>query len=681
MFSGRIHLAAWLLIGFLGAQARADGLQAGAAQADITPPVGGPMWGFFDRKNNPTTGIRDPLQARALVIAAGADRMALVSLDLGRGPTRDITASLRKRLKDAVGIEHIFLVGSHTHCGPVLERNDVPPERPYVKELENKLFDLVVAAAKALQPARLGIGTKQVSLNVNRHSKQPNAPWDRTMLVLRVEDARGVPIAHAINYAAHATILGSKEMRWSADWPGAMAALVEQETAVPCLFLQGAAGDLTINRALGNTPEIFGQLVAKEALSIIPKIRCEPAPAATLQFAEEDFTFASRRPRTGAAVGSVTSSFYEREFASGVRPHLSIALLNGRIGFVGVSGEFFCAHALHLRERARLDHLFFLGYCNDHQMYFPTIEAVAEGGYGTESSSAPSELGAGERVMDRALIDLNKMRASKPSRESLGKALTFHAPFEGQPDAEFALGDKRIFTASSFDRTDTKPGLHRADISIVKGQGKFGDALRFGKKDKAIVFFQGDKNMAFKPRNWSGTVSFWLRLDPDKDLEPGFADPIQITDKKWDDAAFFVDFTKDDKPRHFRLGIYSDTKVWNPKGADFDKLPTADKPFSNEVANPPFAADKWTHVVFTFSNLNSGKADGTGKLYLDGKPAAGIGRRPLTFTWDPKHAAIMLALSYIGLYDDLAIFNRALTDDEVLYLNQLNGGVATLHHK
>jgi hypothetical protein len=406
---GVVLLAALLLVGAT-TSARAAEFEAGAARADITPPVGGPIWGFFDRKSNPSVGVRDPLQARALVLAVGADRIALVSLDLGRAPTRDITNSLRTRLKAAVGIEHLFLVGSHTHCGPVLERNDIPAGKPYVRELEDKLFDLVVAAAKALQPAKLGIGTKDIDLNVNRHTKQPNPPRDRTLRLLRVEDTNGKLIAQAVNYPAHATILGSKEMRWSADWPGAMAAMVEKESGAPCLFLQGAAGDLTINRARGNTPELFGELVAKEALAVAREVKCETLPAPTLQTAEEDFTFASRRPRTNPPVGSAPSSFYEREYASGVRPHLSVALLCGRIGFVGVSGEFFCNHALRLRERARLEHLFFLGYCNDHQMYFPTIEAVAEGGYGTEGYSAPAEVGAGERMMDRALVLLYQMR-------------------------------------------------------------------------------------------------------------------------------------------------------------------------------------------------------------------------------------------------------------------------------
>ena len=230
-------------------------------------------------------------------------------------------------------------------------------------------------------------------------------------------------------------------------------------------------------------------------------------------------------------------------------------------------------------------------------------------------------------------------------------------------------------------RAEAKPGLHRADMEIAKGKGKFGDALRFGKKDKAVVFFQADKNMAYRPHDWSGTVSFWLRLDPDKDLEPGYCDPIQITDKEWNNAAFFVDFTKDDKPRHFRLGIYSDLKVWNPKGLKFDAMPTADKPFSDEVVAPPFGADKWTHVLFTFSGLNTistGRPNGSGKLYLDGKPAAAIRNRTLAFTWDPTRAVMMLGLSYIGLYDDLAVFDRALTDEEVGSLFRLDGGVGSL---
>ena len=41
-------------------------------------------------------------------------------------------------------------------------------------------------------------------------------------------------------------------------------------------------------------------------------------------------------------------------------------MLGDRVGFVGVSGEVFAGHALHLKRRARVEHLFFVGYCNDY---------------------------------------------------------------------------------------------------------------------------------------------------------------------------------------------------------------------------------------------------------------------------------------------------------------------------
>jgi hypothetical protein len=262
--------------------------------------------------------------------------------------------------------------------------------------------------------------------------------------------------------------------------------------------------------------------------------------------------------------------------------------------------------------------------------------------------------------------------------EPLRKALTFHASFDKQADADFARGDKRIFTATSTARKDAKPGLHRDGATVAAGKGRFGDALHFARNDKAVVFFQADKNLPYRAKDWSGTVSFWLSLDPDKDLEPGYCDPIQITDKQWDNAAFFVDFTKDDKPRHFRLGVFADTIVWNPKGLKWDDVPKADRPLSEEIAKPPFARDKWTHVVFTFAHLNTGKNDAVARLYLDGQLRGSITDRTQTFTWDPARAGIMLGLSYVGLFDDLALFDRDLSEDEVKVLHRLETGVAAL---
>jgi hypothetical protein len=399
--------------------AAAEGFRAGAAAVDITPPTGHAMWGYGDRHDAACVGVLDPLRARALVLESGGERIALVGMDLGRCPPRASVAHIRERVQKSAGIGHFFLVASHTHHGPVLELDDWPaPKSSYVHELEDKLAGVLTEAAGRLQPARLGVAAREVPFSRNRHSRREDRPVDRQLLVLRVEDAAGKPIAHAVNFAAHPTMLPRGLLQFSADYPGALVALVEKETAAPCLFLQGAAGDLSTNPGEHAGPEKFGQALGREVLSLARTIRCAPLDGAALAVREEDLSFAARidlgNPLTRAALDRAffpaLVGFYRNEYRGGVRPHLTVALLDGRIGFVGVSGEFFCGHSLSLKRRARLEHLFFLGYCNDYQQYFPTIEAASEGGYGTEPPVSPAELGAGERIMDRALIHLYDLR-------------------------------------------------------------------------------------------------------------------------------------------------------------------------------------------------------------------------------------------------------------------------------
>src|SRR5438552_1898250 len=137
-----------LVICLTAVSARADGLKAGAGKVEITPPTGYAMWGYGARHDQPSEGVLDALHARALVLAVGPEKIAIVSLDLGRAPTRQSTAAIRAKVKDA-GIEHVFLVGSHTHHGPVLELDDWPDEKKsYVRQLEQKLADLILEANK-----------------------------------------------------------------------------------------------------------------------------------------------------------------------------------------------------------------------------------------------------------------------------------------------------------------------------------------------------------------------------------------------------------------------------------------------------------------------------------------------------------------------------------------------------
>ena len=260
----------------------------------------------------------------------------------------------------------------------------------------------------------------------------------------------------------------------------------------------------------------------------------------------------------------------------------------------------------------------------------------------------------------------------------LGDMLTFHASFDNGVDADWALGDGRLYTAPSYAEQDQAvPGIGNPSVEVADGAGRFGDALRFTERNRQAIFYRAEDNVAYASENWSGTVSFWLSLDPATDLEPGFCDPIQITDQAYNDAAIWIDFTGEN-PRQFRLGVFGDLDVWNPDGLSPDAHPGFGGRLVT-VDEPPFATGRWTHVAITYDGLNTQRG-GVANLYLDGErlPQASdrIGE---PFTWDVDRGAVRLGVNYVGLYDDLSLFSRALSADEVRALHDLEGGVANLH--
>lgn len=244
--------------------------------------------------------------------------------------------------------------------------------------------------------------------------------------------------------------------------------------------------------------------------------------------------------------------------------------------------------------------------------------------------------------------------------------LVFRATFDGSIDAQKASGDGKLYSSPDYKQiVAAKPGLAGTDVSHARGEGRSGDALRFQKKNTKAVFYRAQGNIPFDPKNWSGTLSFWLKLDPDKELEPGYCDPIQLTDKDYNNSAIWVDFTRDDKPRHFRLGVFGALKDWNPTDIPPDKNPA----FLNRlvvVKKTPFAANRWTHVAIAYEGLGSGKGQAT--LYLDGKSQGSTPKIPESFEWNLANGTLRLGVNYVGLLDDVSVFRRALNAKEVAAL-------------
>jgi hypothetical protein len=88
---------------------------------------------------------------------------------------------------------------------------------------------------------------------------------------------------------------------------------------------------------------------------------------------------------------------------------VATVLINRRIALVGLPGEPFVDFQMNWRARCPVFDCFFLGYANGYFGYFPTIRAATEGGYGAAGTSTWIEPGAGERMVDHAVIKVYEM--------------------------------------------------------------------------------------------------------------------------------------------------------------------------------------------------------------------------------------------------------------------------------
>jgi hypothetical protein len=247
------------------------------------------------------------------------------------------------------------------------------------------------------------------------------------------------------------------------------------------------------------------------------------------------------------------------------------------------------------------------------------------------------------------------------AQDSLKSSLVFHASFDAGLNADFSKGDPSCMTKKG---KELVPCVPNEDVKVVADAGKFGGCLHFPKKGATRPQFGGVNMLGYNDKSWNATVSVWLRLTPDKDLEPGYCDPVQIVGDDSKKGFIFLEWSKDENPRFFRFAIRPLFDIWNPTNVPWDQIPFDKRPMV-QVANAPFSRDTWTHAVFTLDKLNDKSAKSAGSLFLNGKLQGRIENWDLSFGWDPASVALVLGASYVGHLDDLAVFDRTLSDAEV----------------
>jgi neutral ceramidase len=406
-------------------------VRVGAARIDITPPAGVELSGFGARVQ-PSTGVHDPLTAKALFAADDTSRLLWLHADLigfQREFVRDVKAALRERL--GLAEREVVLSATHTHSGPPTIHlvNCGAYDAPYVDGLRGKLLDVAERAMANTEPAEVVLGETPCRLAVNR--RRPERPEVEAPLGVagwRRED--GTWVAAIANYPMHNVGFGAENRLISADIAGRAAAVIAEGVAgsPTVLMTNGACGDLNpaaesadyanveqIGVALGEAavraleagvpfPGTSLDTTA-ETLEIIPKplsAREVEVVAGRLRARFAGQGYAPRRMR--AAVDE-----WQRRFSGRQMPPVALLELQVvRIGpatFACFGAEVFYEMSRELRRQVG-GLVWVVGYANGTLGYLAPNPAYDEGGYEVDSAfvfygTPPVPRGGFERARER----------------------------------------------------------------------------------------------------------------------------------------------------------------------------------------------------------------------------------------------------------------------------------------
>jgi neutral ceramidase len=253
-----------------------EGLLAGAAEVDITPPPGMPKCGHSKNAHD-GNGFRTRLKARVVHLRTGSTSVVLVALDLLAGSALVQHALAEAVAETDVPLSGIFLAATHTHAGPGQYSgsafyNDWASNRPgfdpgYASFLLRQLERAVREAVGSRRPATAAIGTTEVwGLTRNRslgafvrnedlldrrtETQRQYAAIDPRLHLLRVDDEAG-PLAAFSWFSVHGTGISHHDHSYNADlWAylnGELADRVERATGRRPVSgaVVGSHGDMT----------------------------------------------------------------------------------------------------------------------------------------------------------------------------------------------------------------------------------------------------------------------------------------------------------------------------------------------------------------------------------------------------------------------------------------------------
>ena len=471
--------------------------RAGAATVDITPPklpviIAG---GFLEGKG---TKIMDPLHARCLVLDDGKTKIAFAIVDTCMMP-QALLDDAKKQASTQCGIpvDHLMVSATHTHSAPAaMGCLGTRQDKDYAAWLPGKIAEGIVAAAKQLQPARIGWASLDdwehthnrrwirqpdkmivdpfgnATGRANMHPGYlsadvigPSGPVDPGLSVLSVQTRDGKPLAVLANYSQH--YFGFAAV--SADYYGLFCKHVARLLGQPgegngpfvCAMSQGTSGDLmwmdygSPKKTMSG--DEYAESVARYAEQALRQVKHhDTAPLAmvekklTLNYrVPDEQRLAWARPIAARIVDDLPKDkqevYAQEAMILHERQKTEIKLQAIRIGELTIStlpNEVYALTGLKLKAQSPFASHFNIELANGAEGYIPTPEQHVLGGYTTwPARTAGLEVQAEPKIVAALLDALEeatgaKRRAMQDEHGPYAKAV-----LDAKPSAYWRLND------------------------------------------------------------------------------------------------------------------------------------------------------------------------------------------------------------------------------------------------
>lgn len=396
-------------------------LKCGVSQVDITPYLGSHIPG--QTYNRLSTGVKDPLYAKAVVFDDGQKQIASVVLDTIIINTEEVRKIREKAAaKCSVPASSIMVSAIHSHTSaPVGDLYESKRDPAYMEFLTTRAADAVAMAAGKLQNVKVGAAygfEDTIAFNRRYQMKDgtfrtnpppgspmldhPLGPIDPQVATVRIDNENDEPIAVLSGYACHLDVVGGTE--YSADYPGAIARTVAKVLGnhVISIFYTGTCGNINhINFTADNRPylkgkehsDYMGRVLAYEILKTREKIttsnQCKVNTASTTIRLE------TRKPDPVAVEKAYEilrndpqgKHFNELEltrYYENPKDHLDAELQVMSVGDFAIAalpGEIFVEFGLEIKKQSPFKVTIPAELSNGSLGYIPVREAFSQGGY------------------------------------------------------------------------------------------------------------------------------------------------------------------------------------------------------------------------------------------------------------------------------------------------------------